>query len=222
MIQSSNLCTEIVQYSSPESPAVCFLASISLPYCVDDNGTFNFTRLHQVVKAAVFNTDKCVDLSDFPSTAAAVASKRTRALGVGVQGLADVFMMLRLPFTGQRARALNVAIFESIYYAALDASCTLAEQHGPYPMWAGSPASRGILQIDMWGATPSPRFDFDALRQRIARHGLRNSLLTALMPTATTSKLIGNFESFEPFTRYAPTSVVAVDNRLANPYPAIL
>ena len=150
----------------------------------------------------MFNTDKCIDISDYPATAVADAALRTRALGIGVQGLADVFMMLRLPFASDEARALNVSIFETLYYASLDASCDLAETNGPYPAWDGSPASRGVLQIDMWGVTPSSRYDFGRLRDRIRRHGLRNSMLTALMPTASTSKLLGNFESFEPYTRY--------------------
>ena len=161
------------------------------------------------MKTVVFNTDRCIDISDYPSTAVATAARRTRALGIGVQGLADVFMMLHLPFTSDAARSLNVSIFETVYYASLDASCDLAELHGPYPGWDGAPASRGILQVDMCGVTPSSRYDFGILRDRIRRHGLRNSMLTALMPTASTSKLLGNFESFEPYTRYVvrPSSV---------------
>ena len=203
IVRSSNLCTEIVQVASLEHPAVCVLASISLPCCVDEDGGFNFNRLFGLVKTVVVNTDRCIDISEYPSPAVESAARRTRALGIGVQGLADVFMMLHLPFTCDGARALNVAIFETIYYASLDASCDLAEEHGSYPAWEGSPASRGILQIDMWGATPSVRHDFQVLRDRIRRHGLRNSVVTALMPTASTSKLMGNFESFEPYTRYA-------------------
>ena len=202
IIQSSNLCTEIVQFSSPSHPAVCTLASISLPSCIGGDGTFDFLRLERIVRVAVTNTDRCIDISDYPTADVAASARHTRALGVGVQGLADVFKLLGLPFVSMGARELNISIFETIYYAALDASCLLAEKHGPYPAWTGSPASRGILQVDMWGVTPSGRHDFVALRARIARFGLRNSVITALMPTASTSKLLGNFESFEPCTRY--------------------
>ena len=201
VIRSSNLCTEIVQFSSPSQPAVCTLASISLPSCVDGDGTFNLHRLLDLVRDVVFNTDRCIDVADYPIDEVGESARRTRALGVGVQGLADVFMLLGLPFTSMGARELNISIFETIYYAALDASCMLAEACGPYPAWEGSPASRGVLQMDMWGVTPSARHDFTSLRARIARFGLRNSVITALMPTASTSKLIGNFESFEPYTR---------------------
>lgn len=191
-----------MQFSSPAYPAVCTLASISLPACVGDDGSFDFDRLERLVHAVVVNTDRCVDISDYPTDEIATSARRTRALGIGVQGLADAFMQLNLSFTSMGARELNISIFETIYYSALDASCCLAEIHGPYPAWPGSPASRGILQVDMWGVTPSGRHDFAALRARIARFGLRNSVLTALMPTASTSKLLGNFESFEPYTRY--------------------
>ena len=201
IVRSSNLCTEIVQVASHLHPAVCTLSSVALPCCVDVDGTFNFDRLAGLVRTAVVNTDKCIDISDYPTAAVAVAAQRTRALGIGVQGLADVFMMMQLPFTSDLARSLNVAIFETVYYAALDASCDLAVLHGPCPAWNGSPASAGILQVDMWGVTPSSRHDFTLLRDRIRQHGLRNSMLTALMPTASTSKLLGNFESFEPYTR---------------------
>lgn len=195
-----------MQYSSPSRPAVCTLASVSLPYCVDNDGSFNYDRLQQLVYTAVINTDRCIDISDYPTSEVAFSAQQTRALGIGVQGLADVFMLLNLPFTSMGARELNVSIFETMYYASLDASCHLAEKHGPYPAWSGSPASRGVLQVDMWGVAPSGRHDFSALRVRIARYGLRNSVLTALMPTASTSKLLGNFESFEPYTRYLSPS----------------
>ena len=156
------------------------------------------------------NADRCVDVSEYPTPEAAASARSTRALGVGVQGLADVFMQLRLPFTSIGARELNISIFETLYYAALDASCRLAESYGPYPDWVGSPAARGVLQVDLWGVTPSSRHDFPGLRSRIARFGLRNSVITALMPTASTSKLLGNFESFEPYTRYSISYLVPV------------
>ena len=153
-----------------------------------------------------------MDVAEYPTAEASACARRTRALGVGVQGLADVFMLLNLPFTSMGARELNVSIFETIYYAALDASCTLSEMSGPYPAWEGSPASQGVLQLDMWVGSPSTRHDFAALRARIARFGLRNSVVTALMPTATTSKLLGNFESFEPYTRYVrlPSLIISL------------
>ena len=191
-----------MQFSSPSRPAVCTLASISLPSCIEKDGLFDFRRLQDIVRIVVTNTDRCIDVSDYPTPQVATSARSTRALGVGVQGLADVFMRLRLPFTSVGARELNISIFKTIYYAALDASCRLAEIYGPYPEWAGSPAARGLLQVDMWGVAPSARHDFIALRARIARFGLRNSVVTALMPTASTSKLLGNFESFEPYTRY--------------------
>ena len=169
---------------------------------MDDDGSFNHERLRELVYAVVVNTDRCIDVSDYPTGDVASSAQHTRALGIGVQGLADVFMLLNMPFTSMGARELNISIFETIYYASLDASCDLAELHGPYPAWPGSPASFGILQMDMWGVVPSRRHNFSALRARIARHGLRNSVVTALMPTASTSKLLGNFESFEPYTRY--------------------
>lgn len=203
IIPSSSLCADIMQYSSPGNPAVCTSASVSLPYCVDPNGLFNFDRLRHVVGVIVANADRTIDSSDYPTTAVAINARRTRALAIGVQGLADVFMMLQLPYTSPGARSINIAIFETIYYAALDTSCSLAERDGPYPLWSGSPASHGILQMDMWGAEPTTRLDFDNLRSRISRFGLRNSTMTALMPTSSVSKLLGNFESFEPYTRYA-------------------
>lgn len=181
---------------------MCTLASISLPACVDSDGSFNFERLQRIVRVVVENADRCIDISEYPTPDVASSARNTRALGVGVQGLADVFMLLNLPFTSLGARELNISIFETIYYASLDSSCRIAEAHGPYPAWGGSPASRGLLQVDMWGVMPSGRHDFIELRARIARFGLRNSMLTALMPTASTSKLLGNFESFEPYTRY--------------------
>ena len=170
--------------------------------CVDADGSFNFVRLESIVRVVVANTDRCIDVSDYPSPDVASSARRTRAIGVGVQGLADVFKLLNMPFTSMGARELNVSIFETIYYAAIDTSCRLAETYGPYPAFDGSPASRGVLQVDMWSVTPSSRHDFPELRGRIARFGLRNSMVTALMPTASTSKLLGNFESFEPYTRY--------------------
>lgn len=187
------------------------MASIALPHCVQLDGTFDFELLHNVTKTVVVNTDRCVDISVYPTDAIAHAARSTRALGIGVQGLADVFMLMKMSFTSMAARELNVSIFETIYHACLDASCELARQHGPYPAWEGSPASRGILQVDMWMVTPSSRWDFTSLRERISQFGLRNSVLTALMPTMTTSKLLGYSESVEPYTRCASDFIKLVN-----------
>ena len=186
------------------------MASLSLPSFINPDLTFNFDRLHSVTKTVVFNTDRCIDISDYSSQDMFISAHDTRALGVGVQGLAEVFMRMKLPFTSATSRNLNIDIFETIYHAALEASCDLARQYGPYNAWVGSPASRGILQIDLWGATPSNRHDFAGLRQDISHYGLRNSMLTTLMPAATTSKLLGNIGSFEPYTRcYLYSAVIA-------------
>ncbi|PIL26481.1 hypothetical protein GSI_12239 [Ganoderma sinense ZZ0214-1] len=203
VVRSSNLCTEIVQYSAPDRPAVCTLASVSLPHFVCHDGRFDFAGLHRIAKLVVSNTDRCIDISTYPNDSIAESVKLTRALGVGVQGLADALMLMRIPFNSPEGRKFNIDVFETLYHASLESSCDIAEAHGPYLLWAGSPASQGVLQVDMWNHTPSARYDFDSLRARIRRFGLRNSVLTALMPTASTSKLLGNFESFEPYSSTA-------------------
>ncbi|KAI0745888.1 ribonucleotide reductase [Earliella scabrosa] len=201
IIQSSNLCTEVVQYSNSTEPAVCTLASIALPRFIRPDGQFDFDMLHSVTKLAVRNTDRLLDVAKYPTGAAAAAANRARAIGVGVQGLADVFMMMGMPYASQRARDLNVDIFETIYHAALETSCELAKVKGPYPAWTGSLAADGILYSDMWPAGSRHRYDFDALRTMIAQHGLRNSLLTAQMPTASTAYILGNSEGVDPYPR---------------------
>eukprot|EP00808_Paulinella_micropora_P004672 g81343.t1 len=201
-IKSSNLCTEIVEYTSPDEVAVCNLASLSLPMCVDvKNKTYDFQRLKEVTMAVTVNLNKIIDINHYPVIEAKNSNMRHRPIGIGVQGLADTFQLLKIPFESPAASQLNKDIFETIYYAALTASCDLAVKDGPYSSFRGSPASKGILQFDMWGVKPdSGRWDWDALKARIVKDGLRNSLLLAPMPTASTSQILGNNECFEPFT----------------------
>ncbi len=210
-IKSSNLCMEIAEFSSPDEVAVCNLASLCLPTYVKD-GAFDMADLHRVVKVVARNLDRVIDVNFYPLEKARRSNLRHRPIGIGVQGLADVFMMLRMPFESEEARALNAAIFETIYHAALEASIELAERHtelanefesvaGPYSSFAGSPASRGQLQFDLWGVAPSDQYDdWDRLRERMVAKGLRNSLLVAPMPTASTSQIMGFNECFEPIT----------------------
>lgn len=198
-IRSSNLCTEIIQYSSPTEIAVCNLASLSLPAFVAE-GRFDFDKLREVTKVVIRNLNRVIDVNYYPVNEARVNNFRHRPVGLGVQGLADVFALLRFPFESEAASELNRDIFETMYFAALEASCDLAKEDGTYESYVGSPASKGILQPDMWGVTPSDRWDWTTLRAKIAVYGLRNSLLLAPMPTASTAQILGNNESFEPFT----------------------
>ena len=204
-IRCSNLCTEILEYTAPDEVAVCNLASIALPMMVDKTSrVFDFTLLHSIVHIVVRNLNRIIDRNHYPVEEAKYSNLRHRPIGVGVQGLADVFMLLRLPYESEEAQELNKDIFETIYYAALDASCNLATEEGAYETFPGSPASKGVLQFDMWdGAAPSPRLalDWTRLRARVVEHGLRNSLLVAPMPTASTAQILGNNECFEPYTR---------------------
>lgn len=200
-IRCSNLCTEIVQYSSPGEIAVCNLASIALPKFVID-GVFDHQRLYQTVKKVVYSLNRVIDAQYYGRVAeTAVSNLRHRPMGIGVQGLADAFHVLRLSFDGPEARRLNKDIFETMYYGALEASMELAQRDGPYDTYQGSPVSQGILQFDMWGVEPdSGRWDWSDLRGRVVAHGIRNSLLIAPMPTASTSQILGNMECFEPRT----------------------
>ncbi|OJT15182.1 Ribonucleoside-diphosphate reductase large chain [Trametes pubescens] len=198
-IKSSNLCTEIVEYSSPDETAVCNLASIALPSFIE-NGKYNFQRLHDVTKVVAFNLNRIIDVNHYPIPEAQRSNMRHRPIGVGVQGLADAFMALRMPFDGVEARKLNQQIFETIYHAAVEASCEMAQQFGTYETYQGSPASEGKLQYDLWGITPTDLWDWTSLKAKVAQHGLRNSLLVAPMPTASTSQILGNNECFEPYT----------------------
>lgn len=199
-ISSSNLCTEIVQYSSQDEIAVCNLASIALPKFVDmKSRTFDFESLKEVTAVVTKNLNQVIDRNAYPLEETKRSNMRHRPMGIGVQGLADVFAMMHYPYESKEAQILNKQIFECMYYAALSTSCDLAREFGPYPSYEGSPVSNGVLQHDMWGVTVGNDLcDWDTLRLRIAEHGVRNSLLVAPMPTASTSQILGNSTSFEP------------------------
>jgi len=205
-IRSSNLCCEIIEYSAPDEVAVCNLASIALPKFVDvANATYNFEELYKVAKVVTKNLNKVIDVNYYPVPAAKKSNMRHRPIGIGVQGLADTFIMLRMPFTSPEAQKLNREIFETIYYASVEASCELAEKEGYYETYPGSPASEGVFQFDMWKAEGrevvlSDRWNWEGLRERVKKFGIRNSLLCAPMPTASTSQILGNNECFEPYT----------------------
>lgn len=219
-IKCSNLCTEIVEYSSPDEIAVCNLASIALNRFVDKkNKTFDFAKLKEIAKVVCKNLNKIIDINYYPLPEAERSNKRHRPIGIGVQGLADAFILMRYPFDSEEASKLNVQIFETIYYGALEASCELAERDGPYETYEGSPVSKGILQYDMWNVKPSEMWDWAALKAKIAKHGVRNSLLLAPMPTASTSQILGNNECFEPYTTnvYA-RGVLSGQFRIVNPH----
>ncbi len=198
-IKSSNLCTEIMEYTSKDEVAVCNLASLALPKYVID-GKFDFQRLFEVTKVVTKNLNKVIDVNYYPIQEAENSNMRHRPIGLGVQGLADAFILMRHPFDSPEARQLNKDIFETIYFAALTASNEIAQVDGAYSTYEGSPASKGELQFDMWGVKPSDRWDWAGLKANIKESGLRNSLLVAPMPTASTSQILGNNECFEPYT----------------------
>ena len=210
VIKSSNLCTEIMEYSDENETAVCNLASIALnKFIHEETKVMDFSELERVTALAVDNLNQIIDINYYPTDKTRTSNLRHRPIGLGVQGLADVFMMMNIPFHSEEARVLNREIFETIYYAALKASMTLAARHGPYETFPGSPASQGILQFDMWGIDPASfgpsvyrkrEYDWVDLKAKIQKHGLRNSLLLAPMPTASTSQILGNNECFEPIT----------------------
>lgn len=221
-IKCSNLCTEIVEYSAPDEVAVCNLASIALPTYVDmksEEPTYDFKKLHKVVKVVARNLNKIIDVNYYPVKEAENSNMRHRPIGLGVQGLADAFLALRLPFDSPEAKQLNIQIFETIYHAALESSCELAQEEGPYSSYEGSPASKGQLQYDLWGVTPSKLWDWDTLKADIKQHGLRNSLLCAPMPTASTSQIMGFNECFEPYTsNIYSRRVLAGEFQVVNPW----
>ena len=198
-IRSSNLCTEIIEYTAPDEVAVCNLASLALPKYVND-GAFDHEKLFQVTYQVTKNLNRIIDRNYYPIPAARNSNMRHRPIGLGVQGLADVFILMRHPFDSDEARALNREIFETIYYAACTASKDLAKEEGAYETFKGSPASEGRLQFDLWGVTPTDRWEWDVLKDEIKEHGMRNSLLLAPMPTASTAQILGNNECFEPYT----------------------
>ncbi len=198
-IKSSNLCTEIMEYTSPEEVAVCNLASLALPRFVI-NGKFDHQKLYDVTYQVTKNLNKVIDHNYYPVEEARNSNTKHRPIGLGVQGLADAFIMLRLPFESDLAKMLNKNIFETIYFAAMTASKDLAKKEGAYQTFAGSPVSKGIFQFDMWGVTPTDRWDWNSLKEEVKEFGVRNSLLLAPMPTASTSQIFGNNECFEPYT----------------------
>ena len=199
IIKSSNLCSEVMEVSTPDETAVCNLASIGLPTFVE-NGVFNYDKLQEVAGVITRNLNKVIDVNYYPTEKTRVSNLKHRPIGIGVQGLADVFMLLNMAFYSDEAKEVNKRIFETIYYGALHASADLAAIDGPYETYAGSPASQGKLQYDLWSVTPSNHLDWSALKAKIATTGLRNSLLLAPMPTASTSQILGFNECFEPFT----------------------
>tara|TARA_B110000285_G_scaffold54499_1_gene62059 strand:+ start:135 stop:2369 length:2235 start_codon:yes stop_codon:yes gene_type:complete len=198
VIKSSNLCTEILEVSKPDETAVCNLGSIALPKFIE-GGEFDFEMLKRITRILTRNLNRVIDRNYYPIEEAKNSNMRHRPIGIGVQGLADVFAILRVPFESPEARKLNKDIFETIYYAALEESCQLAIEEGPYETFEGSPASEGILQFDMWEGNYTT-LDWTNLKERIKKHGLRNSLLLAPMPTASTSQILGNNECIEPYT----------------------
>ena len=200
VIKSSNLCTEIIEYTAPDEIAVCNLASLALPKYVTEDGKFDHDKLFEVTYQATVNLNRIIDGNFYPVEEARNSNMRHRPIGLGVQGLADAFIMMRYPFESEEAKALNREIFETIYYAAMTASKDLAIAEGPYETYAGSPVSKGVFQYDMWGVTPTDRWEWDLLKEEVMKHGVRNSLLVAPMPTASTAQILGNNECFEPYT----------------------
>ena len=200
-IRSSNLCTEIMEYTSADEVAVCNLASLALPkYVKEDSSGYDLDKLVEITRVVTRNLNKVIDRNYYPIEQARNSNMRHRPIGLGVQGLADAFIMLRLPFDSPEAKQLNRDIFEAIYFAACTESIALAKQLGHYESYPGSPASKGNLQFDLWGVTPSDRWDWAGLKEDLAQHGMRNSLLVAPMPTASTSQILGNNECFEPYS----------------------
>ena len=200
-IKSSNLCTEIVEWTDKDETAVCNLGSLALPKFVGPDGTFNYKKLHEAVRVLTYNLNRVIDVNFYPVEEARKSNTRHRPIGLGVQGLADAFNLCGYAFDSKEAAEMNIAIFETIYHAAITESCELAKKDGPYETFQGSPASQGILQFDMWD---SPKFsglyDWSVLKEDVKRSGLRNSLLVAPMPTASTSQILGNNECIEPYT----------------------
>lgn len=197
-IKSSNLCTEIIEYTSADEIAVCNLASLALPRFVI-NGQFDHQKLYEITYEATKNLNKIIDNNFYPVEEARNSNLRHRPIGLGVQGLADAFILLRLPFESDKAKQLNKEIFETIYFAAMTASKDLAKADGAYETFAGSPASKGQFQFDLWGVEPTLRWDWYTLKAEVIKFGVRNSLLVAPMPTASTSQILGNNECFEPY-----------------------
>ena len=223
MIKSSNLCTEIIEYSDSEETAVCNLASISLPNFVNDtdpeNVFFDHEKLHAVTKVVTYNLNRIIDVNFYPTEKTHKSNMRHRPIGIGVQGMADLFFKMNFTFTSDDAKQLNKDIFETIYHAALECSQEISLTEGPYSTFEGSPVSKGILQFDMWNVTPSARYDWNLLKELISTHGIRNSLLLAPIPTASTSQILGNNECIEPITsNIYSRRTIAGEFILANKY----
>lgn len=222
IIKLSNLCCEIVEYLSPDEVAVCNLASIALPLFVQRDRAhswYDFEKLHQVTKVVTRNLNRIIDRNHYPVPEARRSNMRNRPIALGVQGLADSFMLLRLPFDLAEARELNIQIFETIYHAAVEASIELAQEEGAYELYEGLPALQGLLQYDLWDRKPTSLWDWDTLKEKMAKHGLRNSLLVAPMPTASTSQILGNNECFEPYTsNIYSRRVLAGEFQIVNPH----
>ena len=199
-IKSSNLCTEIIEYTAPDEIAVCNLASLALPKYVTEEKTFDHDKLFEVTYQATLNLNKIIDENFYPVEAAKNSNFRHRPIGLGVQGLADTYILMGFPFESDEAKKLNKEIFETIYYASMTASKDLSKELGPYSTYEGSPVSKGIFQPDMWGVTPSDRWEWSLLKEEVQKYGVRNSLLLAPMPTASTAQILGNNECFEPYT----------------------
>jgi ribonucleoside-diphosphate reductase alpha chain len=222
-IKSSNLCSEIVEYSDDKETAVCNLASIALPAYVeyvDDEPVFNYEKLHEVTKVITYNLNRIIDVNYYPTPKTELSNFRHRPIGIGIQGLADTFMMMNMAFSSDAAKDLNKKIFETIYHGAVERSCEMAKVDGPYSTFAGSPASQGKLQFDLWNVDPTnERYDWSGLKDDVVKHGLRNSLLLAPMPTASTSQILGYNECIEPITSNIYTRrTIAGEFILANKY----
>ena len=219
-IRSSNLCTEIIEYCAPDEVAVCNLASLALPTYINiSRGEYDFGKLHEVVQVLVRNLNEIIDINYYPVEEAKRSNFRHRPIALGVQGLADAFLALRLPFDSPEAKQLNIQIFETIYHGAMTASCKMAKESGPYSTYEGSPLSQGIFQYDMWGVTPTDLWDWESLKSDVAKYGAKNSLLVAPMPTASTSQILGFNECFEPYTsNIYSRRVLAGDFQIVNPW----
>lgn len=201
VIRSSNLCTEIMEYTSPDEVAVCNLASIALNKFVKEDGTYDHQKLYEITKVVTRNLNKVIDVNYYPVEEARRSNMRHRPIGIGVQGLADTFLLMKLAFESDEAKKLNIEIFETLYFSAMETSMELAKKEGAYETFEGSPVSNGIFQFDMWGIEPrSGRWNWFELKQKVKKNGVRNSLLLAPMPTASTSQILGNNECFEPYT----------------------
>ncbi len=212
-------CNEINQYSDANEYAVCNLSSIALSKFVENNNQYNYSKLEDVVRVAVTNLNRVIDINFYPVPETKLSNMRHRPIGLGVQGLQDVFFKMRAPFDSERAKEINKNIFETMYYAAVKTSCDLAKEYGPYETFEGSPISKGEFQFDLWEVKPSDRYDWESLRKEVMKYGVRNSLLIALMPTASTAQILGNTECFEPITSNIYTRrTIAGDFVIINKY----